>query len=235
MTFSPVVPLIALILVGWFAAAARRVDAARNYRVATGVAVACMAAWIALCGWLGSTEFFARENASFLPVVVFALLPIPAWLVGLAASAPLRGVVRQLVRRLPRRWSIAIHAVRIAAVGTVWGMFSGAVPVYFALAAGVPDLLIGLSAPYVARRVDRISDAALIAWNAAGITVFVVALIAMQLALPGPLRVFDDEPTARRLVLFPTVLVPTFVAPSLILIHLVSMAQVVRRGTPAFG
>ena len=64
----------------------------------------------------------------------------------------------------------------------------------------------------------------------AGIFVLFVALVTLQLSLPGSLRIFTDEPTTRMVVSFPMVLVPTFIAPMFILIHLLSIKQVFEQG-----
>jgi hypothetical protein len=95
--------------------------------------------------------------------------------------------------------------------------------------SGVPDLLFGFSAVYVGWNADRLSRRFLIAWNTAGIFVFLGTLVTMQLSLPGPLGIFTDEPTTRMVVSFPMVLVPTFIAPMFILIHFLSIKQVLQR------
>ena len=78
--------------------------------------------------------------------------------------------------------------------------------------SALPDVLVGTSALWVARRVGDLSDRTLLVWNAVG-------MLALVLGAPFSAHA----------------LVPTFVAPMLLLLHLLSIAQVVRRGTPSFG
>ena len=62
-----------------------------------------------------------------------------------------------------------------------------------------------------------------------GISIFGVALVFMQFSLPGILNVFSGEPTSRMVVSFPMVLVPTFIAPMHIAVHILSIRQILMR------
>lgn len=218
--------MIALALIGWFYWAARRVDHTGTYHSAAMGLTLSMLVWISLCSWLALEDFFYQQNARFLAVVV-ASIAVVALILGAFLRVPaLRGLVSLLMRDLSRGQVIAVQALRITALGAILKMLSGELPATFVLPSALTDMLFGFSAVYVSWNADRWSRRFLIAWNSAGIFIFLGALVTMQLSLPGPLRIFTEEPTTRIVVSFPMVLVPIFIAPMFILIHLLSIKQV---------
>ena len=141
-------------------------------------------------------------------------------------SSKLRGLIATFLVGISRRQLAAIHIVRLLAVGTIYKMLIGQLPIYFVGASGVPDFLIGASAVYIAVKADVLSDRAFIVWNLLGITVSGVALVTMQLSLPGPLYMITQGPTTQEVLSFPMSLVPTFIAPFFIVLHLLAIAKV---------
>lgn len=229
MSFSPLVHIIALGLVGWFYSTARRVDREGEHRGAAFGLTVAMLAWIALSTWLALEDFYYEQNPRFLAAAAAAIFTVVAGAGAALLIPPLRGLTDLLTRKLPLQDAIRVQALRATALGTIFKMMSGDLPASFVLAAGVPDTLFGVSAFFVARKADALPRRFLAAWNIAGVLIFIVALVAMQLSLPGPLQLFTEAPTTRVAVSFPMALVPTFIAPALILVHFLSLAQIAWR------
>ncbi len=100
-------------------------------------------------------------------------------------------------------------------------MLRGNLPAAFAIPAGVGDILMGVTAPFVAlglRRGGALTWATAIVWNALGITDLVYAVTLGLLAGAGYVL-------ASYLVVIPTVLVPAAIT-----IHLVTIGTLLRKG-----
>ena len=85
------------------------------------------------------------------------------------------------------------------------------------------DVLIGLTAPAVARSVRAGRTGGAITWNLLGLLDFVVAVTVGVAASPGPLRVLTVAPSTAALTVLPLVLIPTFLVPLATVMHLVSL------------
>lgn len=100
-------------------------------------------------------------------------------------------------------------------------MAVGQLPPLFALPAGLGDIITGLAAPFVARNLHRRGLA--IAWNLFGLADLAVALTLGPMTIPGPFQIFFTSPTSEAATAFPLAIIPTFIVPLSILLHLVSL------------
>jgi hypothetical protein len=97
----------------------------------------------------------------------------------------------------------------------------GHLPGGFALPAGVGDILVGLSAPLVVARLARgQGERAFAWWNALGLLDLVVAVSAGVLHASGPLGVLTGELPSDLVARYPLSVVPTFLVPLAIILHL---------------
>ena len=227
--FSPLVHMIAVFLIGWFHFTAVGVDKNREFRRTIWLTSLGLISWVALCTLLALQDFYFQNSARFYPVVIFSLGSGVISAIAYMAIPSFKGLVDMLIERVPLKHTIMIHSLRIAAVGAIYKMMIGLLPVHFVATVGIPDLMFGISAVYIAARVDQFSSRFLVLWNVIGISIFVTALLAMQFSLPGILNVFTGEPTTRMVISFPMVLAPTFVAPMHITVHILSVMQILRR------
>lgn len=226
MTFSPLTHAIALGLIVWFYVTGKKLDSNKRFGSTILLLSLSLVLWVALSTALAVEDVYFDNNALFLPIVIFSLLPVATLIIAYGASSSVRGLTQLFIDRLPRRHFAAVHIVRVLAIGTIYKMFVGLLPAHFIVLTAIPDFIFGLSAIYVAFKAEQLSDKAFLAWNVAGITIFGVALVTMQFSLPGPLHIIADGPTTREVVSFPMSLVPTFIAPFLIIVHLVTIAKV---------
>lgn len=211
---------LALVVLGGLIRATRRIGLETRSRV---VVVTATAAVLAL--WLGTAYTVTRTGFGPLDLPVLALIGGPVVLgYGLFVASP---TWRRLVRATPNSWLVGVQAYRVIGVVFLLLWAAGGLPAYFALPAGVGDVLTGVGAVaaayLVARRHPRWRTVAL-GWNAFGLADLVVAVGAGSTLLAGPLSaVLPAETSTAAVVAFPLGMIPTFLVPISVLLHLYSM------------
>ncbi|MGI9589915.1 MAG: hypothetical protein ACR2P8_01000 [Myxococcota bacterium] len=199
--------------------------------------LAGLTVWIAASSWLALTGVYLRPWALRLaPLLVGFLVPTLSIAILLRWSAAFRTAAQSLVLWLPLGWLIGIHGIRITALGTILKYADGELPGHFILPVGVPDFLIGLTAPplaWLAARADPPPRHLLFAWNLTGALIFVYAGFALHFSMPGPLRLFEGGPTTEAIFRFPLVLVPTFLVPFFVGAHVATLWRLRRKAGPS--
>lgn len=130
--------------------------------------------------------------------------------------------IRRMVDTTPLHWFAYFHGLRIAALGTAYKTAIGEFPAYFEYSVGVPDLLFGVSAFWMAGKLKRreVSDKTFAIWNLVGFLIIVPsAPILLQLGLPGALQVFTSLPDARTAFTYPMSIAPMIGVPLFVLIN----------------
>lgn len=161
---------------------------------------------------------------------------------GLVFAATLGGAL--LASRLPavRRalavpgmasWLELPHTFRIEGVVFLILMAQGHLPAVFALPAGIGDIVAGLSAPFVARRLARgTATRGAIGFALFGLADLITALSIGFLAGLAPVQVLHGISTLP-LSQLPLVLIPTVAVPIAIALHVVFLTQLRRPATAA--
>jgi hypothetical protein len=191
-------------------------SATRRAAAAVGIA---LAAWFAAASALAQVGFLGGGSAA-PPVAVFGLrivVPLVIGALALAFFEPLRSLVSE------RENLIAIQTYRVIGGVFLVLLALNALPAVFAIPAGIGDVLIGLTALGAARSVRGGQVARAVAWNLLGLLDLVVAFAIGLAAAPGPLRLLAVTPSTAALRVLPLVLIPTFVVPLSILLHVVSL------------
>src|SRR5262245_31039868 len=170
---------------------------------------------------------------------VFDSEPRPPILLGLGAVVPVAGFVtwyltsaqfRQLVSTLDLRILTVAQTWRVGGIVFVILYLQGALPGVFALPAGWGDFAIGITAPLVAWYwKPPFPSRVFVAWSVLGILDLVLAVILGALASATPMGALAGDVSTRLMGQFPLSLIPTFFVPLLLILHLISLAQV-RRG-----
>jgi hypothetical protein len=188
-------------------------------------------AWILTSSWLAYRGAYLAHNEECLLILVG--IAMPYLLLGvLATSQDVRELLSRFAAGTPPASLAAVHTVRVLALGTIYKWWLGALPGHFILPVAVPDFLIGLSAPFVSRSLARGragSRRLFAAWNLIGALVLLMAPPLIQLSQPGPLQRFTTGPNTDEVLGFPMSIVPTFVAPVLILLHVAALVGLARR------
>lgn len=183
-----------------------------------------ISAYGAVTSVLGAHGVFVSDALlRTLPGLWLQLVTVLIAVVPVALFGGVRNSLRRIVDITPWHWFAYFHALRIAALGTAYKTLVGEFPVYFEWFVGVPDLLFGFSALWVARLVKRgeFSAKRFMVWNFLGALVIVPsAPILLQLGLPGPLQLFTSQPDARVVFTYPMSIAPIIGVPLFVLINL---------------
>ena len=186
---------------------------------------------------LAASGVYLDERAlRVLPLLSGFLVPVGIVAAALWLAPVLRSGVLGIVESLPLRWLIGAQAIRITAIGTIVKYLDGDLPGHFILPVGVPDLAVGLTAlpmAWWASRNPVRARTSLIAWNLFGASIFLSAGILMHVSMPGPVQVFTSGPTTQTLFEFPLALVPTFLVPCFVGLHLACLWRITRTAAPA--
>jgi hypothetical protein len=221
--------LVSLLVVG-VDRAARRADLGRGTRRRV-----LGASGLVLTVWLGLAVLVTGGEPRPLapPLLTLILLPPVLGLALYRGSATWRA----LVRATPPSWLIGAQAYRnVGAVFlVVWAL--GGLPAYFAIPAGVGDVLTGVGALVVATLVAHGWSrwrGVVLGWNALGLADLLVAFGAGSTLLAGALgTVFAAETSTAALVAFPLGTIPTFLVPASVTLHLYSLTLLFETRRPA--
>jgi hypothetical protein len=191
--------------------------------VATVIVV--LGLWFALAFALGAAGAFVQPTGQ-PPLRIFAavMLPVVAFLVAYGVFRGFREVV--LGADLPL--ITALQAWRFAGFGFLALYTHGVLPGSFAWPAGLGDIAIAFTAPWVAlalvRRPGFAAGPLFLTWNLLGIADFVgavsTATLSAILATGAP-----GEVTTAPMARMPLVIIPTFFVPLFTVLHLTAIFQ----------
>jgi hypothetical protein len=187
-----------------------------------------------LVGWFLVSLAFSLSGAyqsgpERIPTIQYAIaipILIGAWLIWRSPS------VNRLIDIVPQPWIIAVQFYRVLGVTFLIYYAAGQMPGLFALPAGTGDIIVGLLAPIVALAYARDPgrNAGLVrGWNIFGILDLVVALTTGLITSPSAL--FAYEPPNQLIAAFPLVLVPIYLVPLAILLHLATLVKLHRENS----
>lgn len=159
------------------------------------------------------------------PTIQYGLLiPIIAAVAFFRTSQTLRDVVEAV----PQRLIVGVQLYRAEGLIFLILYATGHLPGIFAWPAGVGDILVGLLAPVVAAAYARQSPNAakwLRAWNILGIADLIVAVTIGFLTSPSRLQMFALDAPNQLIAAFPLVMIPVFLVPLSILLHVASLKK----------
>lgn len=191
--------------------------------------------WGVLVGWLGLqtaltlAQFYQTDPTALPPK--FPLVVAPTILAIVAMFVTPAG--RQMLDRLDLEAMTWLHVVRVPVELVLYGLFiHEAIPEVMTFAGRNWDILAGLTAPIVAYwgiRQGKMSKAALRAWNLICLGLLLNIVIHAVLALPSAIQqIAFDQPNVAVLN-FPFVWLPAVIVPLVMLAHLASIRQLVRK------
>jgi hypothetical protein len=223
--------LCALVASGWRAQSLGAISTSEVRACAILLAVLCT--WIFASSALAVSGVYLSERAlKALPLLCGFLVPVGIVAAALLFSPVLRSGILAIIDSLPLSWLVGAQAIRITAIGTIIKYLDGDLPGHFILPVGVPDFAVGLTALPLAWWASRdlaSARSSLIVWNLIGASIFVSAGILMHVSMPGPVQFFTSGPTTHTLFEFPLALVPTFLVPCFVGIHLACLWRLIGR------
>jgi hypothetical protein len=158
--------------------------------------------------------------AIFLPVIIGAPLLLRSKRVG------------QVLDAMPLAWLVGLQAYRVFGSWALAAWLHGGLPGVFAIPAGTGDLLTGLFAVPAAIAVasgTAKGRRAAIMWNLFGLADFAVAVTLGMITAPGRFQLIVPNVAGIGAGDYPNVLTPAFVVPCSILLHALSLRQLMRR------
>jgi hypothetical protein len=176
-----------------------------------------LVAWLFVAVWLGLQGLGTRGGP---PTGLGLAIVVPLALYALDArfGHPILGGLR----RLDVPALVALQTFRVLGLVFIVAWAGGALPAGFALLAGTGDVLVGLSAPFVAGAVAARRPHHrrwLRAWNAFGVLDLIVAVSSGVLHSSSSLGFLAGPISTDALARYPLSVVPTFFVPLALLLH----------------
>lgn len=130
-------------------------------------------------------------------------------------------------------WLIYIQSFRVLMEFILWELYRyQVIPKQMTFEGQNFDIVIGLTAPLIAFMCfnsKKWSPKVAIVWNIAGLAVLANIAVVALLSTPTPFRYFTNEPANTVIFYFPFVWLPTFVVPFAVLMHLLSLRQLLMK------
>ncbi len=184
-----------------------------------------LAVWFLVVVSFGAAGAFTNPPGSPpLPIAIGAAVPLLLFF----ASMWLSRSFRDFVLALDLRLIAAIQAWRWAGLGLLALFAHHVLPAMFALPAGLGDMAVGVTAPWMLlgllREPGFATSAKFIRWNLFGILDLVVALSLGTLSALLATRSAGEVSTASMATL-PLLLIPVFLVPIFLMLHTSALLQ----------
>lgn len=178
-----------------------------------------LAGWFFLAVWLGVTGKLTANGAPPFAIAATIVVPLLVFAVDRRAGGRLFGGFARL--DLPAL--IALQTFRIVGVIFIVAWAGGTLPAGFALPAGLGDIAVGLSAPFVAaavaqRRPHHLGVARL--WNILGTADLVLAVTSGVLHGRSPIGLLAGSVPTDAVARYPLSLIPSFLVPLALILHI---------------
>lgn len=186
-----------------------------------------LALWLSLVFALGAAGAFVPEAGTPpLPVFIAFALPLAAFGIAYRVSTQFR----ELVLNLSPVLATSIQAWRFGGAGFIALLTYGVLPGAFAWPAGLGDIAIGATAPAFALALARnpriAASRGFLIWNVLGILDLVVAVgTGTAIAWFG---LGADAASMNAMPQLPLVLVPAFLVPIFVMLHITALIQAKR-------
>jgi hypothetical protein len=170
---------------------------------------------------------FDSRNRPPLAIAASALLPVIVFAIAYLGWPEFRAFA---LSANPALLTVA-HTWRVAGITFLILYFRNQLPGVFALPAGLGDIAVGITAPFVAWGISRgITRSQLILfWNALGLLDLAAAVTLGVLSSAGPLGILAHGITTQLMGRFPLSLIPTFLVPLFIIFHLITIGIIRQR------
>lgn len=191
------------------------------------IVAAVLVGWFAMTSTLGILGVY-EATVDRVPTIQYGIL-LPILIGGLLIARS--SAVGRVLDTVPLQWLTGVQAYR--ALGGIFLVLYGAgqLPGLFAWPAGLGDVLVGVLAPVVAiayaRGRGENSDL-VAAWNIFGLADLIVAVACGFATSPSPVQLAAFDHPNKLITAFPLVLIPTYLVPVSVLLHLVFMAKLRR-------
>jgi hypothetical protein len=179
--------------------------------------------WLAVAIYLGSLALSDPHSANPFPTSGLAIFGpvILGWILMFQSKT-----LQEIVHAVPQSWLIGVQFYRIMGVIFLILYAESLMPGTFAIPAGCGDIIIGLSAIAIAAIAPKNYAYRLVAlWNGLGILDLVIAVGTGFLTAPSRYQIFSREAPNVLIGTFPLVMIPIYLVPLSILLHLASLSK----------
>lgn len=191
-----------------------------------------LALWFGVTLLLGAQGTFVGSAGSPPLAIFFGFaIPLGAFFAAYFGS----GAFRAFVLGVDLRFVTAVQAWRWAGAGFLSLYAYGVLPGLFAFPAGLGDMAIGFTAPWIllglVRESSFVTKRRYVVWNVMGIVDLVVA-ISMGTICSGFLPGITGNVTTSPMAKLPLVLIPAYLVPLFIMLHFTALFQARRFARP---
>jgi len=228
------VAIVTTVLFGLHRALKRAQWPDQDRRLAFRSIAALLVGWYLATLLLAWLEFY-RGAATRIPTIQIGLL-VPV-IVGVLLIWRWE-LLRRVIDAVPQEWIVGVQFYRALGLMFLILYAVGRLPGAFALPAGIGDVFVGVVAPFVGLAYSRNPHNAVglvRAWNWFGIIDLIVAVGTGFLTSPSPLQMLSFDAPNELISAFPLVMVPVFLVPFSILLHLASLKKLRYRVRPGAG
>ena len=192
------------------------------------VVYAALALWLGIVIFLGAQgAFVAGADSPPLPIFFGVAIPLAVFFAAYFGW----GAFRTFILGADLRLVTAIQAWRWAGLGFLSLYAYGVLPGLFAFPAGLGDMAIGFTAPWILLQLVRNPSFAgsrkYVTWNILGIVDFIAAISMGTLSsgfFHGITRLVGNVTTSP-MALLPLVLIPAFMVPLFSMLHITALFQ----------
>jgi hypothetical protein len=197
-------------------------DRTRTLRVSAVI----LLGWLAAAVTLGAMGIYHVTSGDRPTIQYGILLPI---LIG-ALMIWRSDTTKRVIAAVPQQWLVGVQLYR--ALGAIFLILyaAGKLPGLFAWPSAVGDIAIGLSAPFVGFAYARAPHKAaglVAAWNVLGLLDLTDALGLGFFTAPSRYAL-EVQPTSDLMTVLPLVLIPVYLVPLSIVLHIASLAKLGR-------
>ena len=219
--------IVATLLYGLRLALSRAGWSSDDQRRVVGVSALLLIGWLGVALALGVSGVYQGASDE-IPTIQFGILaPILIGSILIMRSS----TMARVIETVPQQWLIGVQLYR--ALGIIFLILYGAgkMPGLFAWPAGIGDVLVGALAPVVAiayaRGPEKNGDLAR-GWNILGLTDLGVAVATGMVTAPSPIQQFAFDLPNELVGTFPLILIPIYLVPLSVLLHLASLTKLRR-------
>jgi hypothetical protein len=190
--------------------------------VAFRISAVILVAWFLLALALGLAGAYkaAPDRIPTIQYDIFIPFLIGAWVIWRSPA------VGRIIDAVPQPWIVGVQLYRALGVIFLILYATDKMPGLFTWPAGLGDVIVGVLAPVVAlayARDPQRNAGRVTAWNVLGILDLVVAIATGFITSPSTL--FSYEPPNELIAIFPLGLIPVYLVPLSLLLHLASLAK----------
>lgn len=195
------------------------------------LSAAILLGWLALSIALAAMGVYQVDSTAIPTVQYGFVVPILIGILLMWRSE----TAKRIIEAVPQQWLVSVQLYRALGVIFLILYASGKLPALFAWPAGTGDIAVGLLAPVVGLAYARapLETAGLVrAWNVFGILDLVVAVTTGFMTAPSIIQPIVVEPNSELMTVLPMVLIPVFLVPLSIVLHVASLAKLHRATAP---